>query len=353
MAEKQFDDVKINVEFSEEQELKELTSGEKLSVLMGKLAKAVKDIISHIADGVKHISAEDRENWNGKANGTHGHSAGEISGLPSSLPANGGNADTVDGLHAWEHGTLDAEGNFHGAAHPFICQYNLFGDGRFGFQANSVKHETRTHYATGADHAVNSDHAGNADTLQNQGFSDGKGGRGIVYIPNDNAPMEIGPYIDFHALSREGTDFSTRLQSDPSGTLSVIDGINNNTATVLCNILGDAGTVNGSHAWQTQTLNSEGGTHGSGSCLLYCRHNVFGDDRFGLIIDSGHQTRCHYASGADNADMLDGLHADSFAAASHGHAEASQSAAGFLSAEDKTKLDKIVQYFTNNGQITF
>ncbi|MBD5103334.1 MAG: hypothetical protein HDT47_00510, partial [Ruminococcaceae bacterium] len=68
MAEKKFDDVKINVEFSEDRELKELKSGEGLSVLMGKLAKAVKDIISHLSDGVKHISAEDRENWNNHVN---------------------------------------------------------------------------------------------------------------------------------------------------------------------------------------------------------------------------------------------------------------------------------------------
>ena len=30
----------------------------------------------------------------------HGHSSGEITGLPTTLPANGGNADTVDGYHA-------------------------------------------------------------------------------------------------------------------------------------------------------------------------------------------------------------------------------------------------------------
>lgn len=67
MAEKKVDNVKINVIFSEEQELKELKSGEGLSVLIGKLAKVVKNFISHFADGVKHISATERAAWNGKA----------------------------------------------------------------------------------------------------------------------------------------------------------------------------------------------------------------------------------------------------------------------------------------------
>ena len=36
----------------------------------------------------------------GKANSSHTHSKSDITDFPASLPANGGNADTVDGLHA-------------------------------------------------------------------------------------------------------------------------------------------------------------------------------------------------------------------------------------------------------------
>ena len=36
----------------------------------------------------------------GKANSSHTHSKSDITDFPSALPANGGNADTVDGLHA-------------------------------------------------------------------------------------------------------------------------------------------------------------------------------------------------------------------------------------------------------------
>lgn len=55
-----------------------LVSGETLSVAFGKLAKAVSSLISHIADTTKHITAAERTAWNGKAAGSHNHSAANI-----------------------------------------------------------------------------------------------------------------------------------------------------------------------------------------------------------------------------------------------------------------------------------
>lgn len=43
---------------------------------------------THIADQVKHITAEERTKWDAKA---------DLSDIPTELPANGGNADTVNG----------------------------------------------------------------------------------------------------------------------------------------------------------------------------------------------------------------------------------------------------------------
>lgn len=43
-----------------------LSSGEKLSVAFGKLAKAVSDLISHLADTTKHITASERTSWNSR-----------------------------------------------------------------------------------------------------------------------------------------------------------------------------------------------------------------------------------------------------------------------------------------------
>lgn len=50
-----------------------LVSGEKLSVSMGKTAKAISDLISHLSDTTKHITAAERTAWNSKAAGSHTH----------------------------------------------------------------------------------------------------------------------------------------------------------------------------------------------------------------------------------------------------------------------------------------
>lgn len=50
--------------YTEASSLAKLTSGEKLSVAFGKISKAVTDLISHLADSVKHITSTERTNWN-------------------------------------------------------------------------------------------------------------------------------------------------------------------------------------------------------------------------------------------------------------------------------------------------
>lgn len=44
-----------------------LTSGEKLSVAMGKISRAITSLISHLADGTRHITAAERTEWNAKS----------------------------------------------------------------------------------------------------------------------------------------------------------------------------------------------------------------------------------------------------------------------------------------------
>lgn len=61
-----------------------LVSGEKLSVAMGKIAKAVNSLISHLSDTVGHITSSERTAWNNKLDAT----------------ATDVNADKLDGYHA-------------------------------------------------------------------------------------------------------------------------------------------------------------------------------------------------------------------------------------------------------------
>ena len=65
------------------------TESETNALLDDKVEMSVFD--SHVNDTTVHVTAEEKASWNGKAN---------LTDIPSSLPADGGNADTVDGLHA-------------------------------------------------------------------------------------------------------------------------------------------------------------------------------------------------------------------------------------------------------------
>ena len=65
--------------YSESASVSNLTSGEKLSAALGKIAKAVRELISHMGDNVRHISAAERSAWNGKAASNHSHSAASAS----------------------------------------------------------------------------------------------------------------------------------------------------------------------------------------------------------------------------------------------------------------------------------
>lgn len=59
-------------------------------------------ISAHAGNAEVHVTADEKSAWNAKA---------ELSDIPTSLPANGGNADTVDGKYA---------SDFASSAHPII-----------------------------------------------------------------------------------------------------------------------------------------------------------------------------------------------------------------------------------------
>ena len=73
--------------YDEATELVTLSSGEAIKIAFGKIAKAIKDLISHIADSVKHITADERTAWNGKANITGDAFTGNVSIVKNQLPS--------------------------------------------------------------------------------------------------------------------------------------------------------------------------------------------------------------------------------------------------------------------------
>ena len=63
---------------------------------------------THTHDDRYYTESEIDTKLNGKANSSHTHTKSQITDFPTSLPANGGNADTVDGKHASEFALLNA-----------------------------------------------------------------------------------------------------------------------------------------------------------------------------------------------------------------------------------------------------
>ncbi|MDE7280788.1 MAG: hypothetical protein K2N36_03495, partial [Ruminiclostridium sp.] len=85
--------------------LAKLVTGEKLGVAFGKIAKGVDELITHLSDSVKHITAEERTAWNGKAAGNHTHSnmkgaAAGAAGMAGLVPAPAAGLTTRDFLSA-------------------------------------------------------------------------------------------------------------------------------------------------------------------------------------------------------------------------------------------------------------
>ena len=127
-------------------------------------------INAHSGNAEIHVTAEEKAAWNGKAN---------LSDIPSSLPANGGNADTIDGKHASDFSssddnyflyTLSSAGDKHGANHRLYAQYNVKNDGRFYLQDEDT-HQVRVNFADEAD-TLDEKHASDFALAENKFLDD-------------------------------------------------------------------------------------------------------------------------------------------------------------------------------------
>ena len=91
--------------YTEATENANLVSGEKLSTVFGKIAKAIKSLIAHLADKTIHITSAERTAWNAKAEntvmtGATSASAGKAGLVPAPEAGNQGYFLRGDGLWA-------------------------------------------------------------------------------------------------------------------------------------------------------------------------------------------------------------------------------------------------------------
>lgn len=99
----------------------------------------------HTHDDRYYTEAEVNNLLAGKAASSHSHTAAQISGLPTSLPANGGNANTANIATAVR--TLNAAGTSHGDGWLMTAQYNRVADGLFRIFCGDGSIGTSVNYA--------------------------------------------------------------------------------------------------------------------------------------------------------------------------------------------------------------
>lgn len=88
--------------------------------------------------------------------------SGNIGSQSVNYANSAGNADTVDGSHAWQMQTLAADGSGHGSAWQMQCQHNVDGDGYFKLYCGDKSVGTKVDRASTAGWA---DSAGSANTV--------------------------------------------------------------------------------------------------------------------------------------------------------------------------------------------
>ncbi|MCD8052270.1 MAG: pyocin knob domain-containing protein [Clostridiales bacterium] len=77
--------------------LNNLASGATLSTQLGKLALAIKQLITHFADSTIHITSSERTAWNSKAAASHTHSTTDITSGTLGLARGGTGATSAEG----------------------------------------------------------------------------------------------------------------------------------------------------------------------------------------------------------------------------------------------------------------
>lgn len=127
--------------------------------------------VDNTADLDKPISTAVQTALDDKANTKHTHKKSDITDFPNSLPANGGNADTVDGFGVAEYVTTLPEGEYYTEA----ARINTRGKKIESFDTSNLK-VGLADYATNADYAMNSNtvnnHTVDSDVPANAVFTD-------------------------------------------------------------------------------------------------------------------------------------------------------------------------------------
>ena len=275
-------------------------------VSYGKYNKSNNDTLFSIGDGTATDARHNAFEITKTGGKLHDKDIATTDLIPTSLPANGGNADTVDGLHASDFMPINGEVRKYGSIRmngsDGIRARHIDGndeiDGALYLNWNNPNAPI---YMNGGNTAIHSGNIGsqsvaNADTARQvtspsskvRLWEDNEGGNLELVAPDGVHSMQMDLYNNesFRMYFYDGEKLSFPLSFDFSSQKLNING-NAETANIAISA-SNADTVNGLHAYHMATLSAAGNTHGT-SLPMYCKHNVLGDNRFYIGVSGGYE----------------------------------------------------------------
>lgn len=191
--------------------------------------------------------------------------------IPTTLPANGGNADTVDGYHA--SGLLTALSNSNKGISITV-----------GGTTKSVSNISVNYASSAGDAATLDGYHANGSNVAPYGH--------IPTIESDGV-MEVGKYIDFHNDNSGKHDFSTRLQTTGNYGNSVYLPSNNGTLALTSDNVASATKLAAARTIWGQSFDGTGNVNGtiyinnsnSSNGAIRLNNNISANARISAIDD--------------------------------------------------------------------
>lgn len=281
-------------------------SNNSCEVSLGKFNKSSSDTLFSVGDGASESARHNAFEITTTGGKMHDKDIATTDLIPTSLPANGGNADTVDGLHASDFMPINGEVRKYGTIRmngsDGIRVRHIDGndeiDGALYLNWNSPNAPI---YMNGGNTAIHSGNIGsqsvaNAVTAHQvispsskvRLWEDNEGGNLELAAPDGVHMMQMDLYNNesFRMYFYDGEKLSFPLSFDFSSQKLNING-NAETATIAISA-SNADTVDGLHAYNMATLNAGGVSHGT-NFPMYCKHNVLGDNRFYIGVSGGYE----------------------------------------------------------------
>ena len=291
-----------------------IESGEKFTTILGKIKKFFSDLKT-VAFSGSYNDLSNKPTIPTVGNGTltikqEGTTVGTFSANQSEnaeIDLTGGGGDSVSWTQIQQTGQKIAEIDINGTTQDVYAPQGGGGSYTEGDGINITNNEisvdtTFTEASTRANIA-------SGDTLSTiwgkikKFFSDLK----AVAFSGSYSDLTGKPNLATVATSGSYNDLSNK-PTIPTNNNQLTNGAGYITSAGSCASATNSDKVDGSHAWEMQTLSAGGQTHGSSAWVMKCQHNVDGDSYFKIFCgDKSIGTKVDRASYANKANIYASL----------------------------------------------